>query len=768
MFLLRRCFQIFAGVLAVAPACVSYAAIPAGELIYNQQCARCHGPAGQGTKKAPQPVVGDRSLPQLMRVVKDTMPESDPGSLTDDQTRDVTAYIFDAFYSPEAQARVNPPRVDLARLTVRQYRNAVADLVGSFRPSIPADARRGLRAEYFTGRDFRTERRLIDRVDPELQFDFGNDAPKGATKGEFDNQQFAIRWEGSVLAPETGVYDFMVRSDQAVRLWINNLQTPLVDALIKSGSDTDFRGSIYLVGGRSYSVRLEFIKGRQLGVAARQKQLPPAPAFVSLHWKAPHRVEEIIPSRFLSGGRSPEVFAAQTPFPPDDRSYGWERGTTISKEWVAATTNGALETAGYIAAKLPELSGTKVDAPDRDRKLKAFCHAFTARAFRRPLSDAEKKIFVDSQFEAVADLELAVKRVVLLTLKSPHFLYPGVVDGPEPYEAASRLSFTLWDAPPDKALLDAAATGKLSSRDHIRQQAERMIADPRAKAKVRDFLMAWLHVDHWPELVKDTRRFPGFDARLAVDLRTSLELFIDDVIWSESSDVRHLFTSEDAYLNGRLSAFYDAGLAADADFQKTRFDAAHRAGIVTHPYLLSVFAYSGETSPIHRGVFMGRGVLGVSLRPPNEAFTPLPPDNHPNLTTRQRVTLQTKGESCVGCHGVINPLGFALENFDAVGRHREKDAGKAIDVTGFYETRAGAIARFVGGKQLATFLAGSEDVHRSFATQLFQHMVKQPVRAYGLQKPTELTQTFARQGYSVRKLLVETAIIATTETVRNP
>lgn len=760
---MRLCFPLLFAMI-VSPAFAN----PVGETIYNQQCARCHGPAGQGTKKAPQPIVGDRSLPQLTRVVKETMPESDPGSLTDAQARDVTAYIYNAFYSPEAQARVNPPRVDLARLTVRQYRNAVADLVGSFRQPVAPDPRRGLRAEYFAGRDFRNDRRMIDRIDPVLKFDFGGDAPKGATKEGFNSQQFAIRWEGSVLAPETGVYDFVVRTDHAARLWVNNLQTPLIDALIKSGDATEFRGSIYLIGGRNYSLRLEFTKGRQLGVAALQKQLPPAPAFVSLHWKAPHRPEEVIPSRNLSAGRSPEVFAIETPFPPDDRSYGWERGTTVSKEWVAATTNGALETAGYIAARLPELAGVRPDSSDRAAKLKAFCQSFVERAFRRPLNDAEKKLFVDSQFAAVTDPDLAVKRVVLLTLKSPHFLYPGVIDGPEAYETAARLSFTLWDAPPDKLLLDAAAAGKLKSREEIRLHAERMIADPRAKAKVRDFLLAWLHVDHAPELVKDAKRFPGFDARIAADLRTSLELFIDDVIWSESSDARQLFTSDEMYMNGRLSAFYGANLPADADFTKVKYDPKNRAGIVTHPYLLSVFAYAGESSPIHRGVFMGRGVLGVSLRPPSEAFTPLPPDKHPGLSTRDRVTLQTKGESCVGCHGVINPLGFALENFDAVGRLRDKDAGKPIDVTGFYETRAGSIAKFVGSEQLASFLAGSEDVHRSFATQLFQHLVKQPVRAYGLQKPTELTQTFARQGYSVRKLMVETAVTAATEPVRSP
>ena len=765
---------------------VASAADLSGEAIYTQQCARCHGPSGSGTKKAAQPLLGDKSLPQLARVIQQTMPESDPGTLSDADARKVATYIYDSFYSPDAQARANPPRVDLARLTVRQYRNTTADLIGSFRQTIKPDDRRGLRGEYFASRDFRTDRRLIDRVDPELNFNFGGDGPAGPTpkdgtttkddaksktataskddgksKDGFNSQQFCIRWEGSLLAPETGPYEFIVRSDHAIRLFVNDLRTPLIDAMIKSGSDTEFRGTIFLLAGRSYSLRLEFSKGRQLNAANLQKPLPPAPAKVALLWKAPHRPEEVIPSRHLSPGKSAEVAVIETPFPPDDRSYGWERGTTISKEWFAATTAGALDAAGYIAARLPELSGVQDNAPDRTTKLQAFCRTFAERAFRRPLTDAEKKQYIDSQFDATAaDPQLAVKRVVLLVLKSPRFLYPTLSDVPPQYAAASKLSYTLWDSPPDKLLLEAAAAGKLGTRDEIRRHAERMLADPRARVKVGEFLLAWLHVDHSPELVKDAKRFPGFDAKLAADLRTSLELFLDDVVWSEASDFRQLMLSDQAYLNGRLSAFYGAGLPPDAGFQKTTFDPGHRSGIVTHPYLLSVLAYAGESSPIHRGVFLVRGILGVSLRPPNEAFVPLPPDKHPDLTTRQRVTLQTKGESCVGCHGVINPIGFALENFDAVGRHREKDAGKPIDVSGTYETRAGPIAKFDGPRQLATYLAGSEDVHGAFTQQMFQHLVKQSVRAYGLQKPAELRQTFVQNGYSVKKLIVEIAAIA--------
>jgi hypothetical protein len=121
------------------------------------------------------------------------------------------------------------------------------------------------------------------------------------------------------------------------------------------------------------------------------------------------------------------------------------------------------------------------------------------------------------------------------------------------------------------------------------------------------------------------------------------------------------------------------------------------------------------------------------------------------------VSLQTSQESCATCHATINPLGFPLERFDAVGRRRDAENGKAIDTAGHYETRAGTDARFAGPRELAKFLADTEETHDAFAQQLFQHLVKQPVRAYGLDEPKKLQEAFSQSGYSIRKLVVEIA-----------
>src|SRR5439155_27380740 len=158
-----------------------------------------------------------------------------------------------------------------------------------------------------------------------------------------------------------------------------------------------------------------------------------------------------------------------------------------------------------------------------------------------------------------------------------------------------------------------------------------------------------------------------------------------------------------------------APVGGNEPFGKVKLDAGRRAGVLTHPYLMAGFAYTGASSPIHRGVFLARGVLGRTLRPPQDAFTPLPEDLHPTLTTRERVAFQTKGENCQACHGLINPLGFTLEHFDAVGRYRDKENGKPVEASGTYQTRSGEMVIFAGARDLAKFLAGTDEVQAAFA-----------------------------------------------------
>lgn len=752
-----------------------------GDQIFRQQCASCHGAKGEGTKSYNKRLAGTRSIGELATFIQKSMPPGAPKKLPADDAKSVAAYIYGAFYSPLAQARNKPARIELSHLTVRQYRNAVMDLVGSFRPSSKLDDRRGLRGEYFKLGRFRGNERIADRIDPQIKFDYGT---TGALPEQTDPYQFCMRWEGSVIAPDTGDYEFIVRTENGTRLFVNDLKRPLIDVYVKSGGDNEYHANLYLLGGRAYPIKLEFVKGvNGVDDISKVKKNPPSKASMALEWRPPKRIPEVIPQRCLCPVVMPESYVAATPFPPDDKSTGYERASSVSKAWDDATTQGAIEAAGYVAAHVDELAGKVVPskqpastsgnpadlnngdsgpqspAAERAARLREFCKQFTARAFRRPLTPELEQRYVAKPFKNAPDTDTAVKRCLIMALLSPRFLYreAGASDA---YDTASRLSFTMWDSLPDEELLKAAETGALNSREQIAKQAERMAADPRTWPKLREFLLQWLKVDQYPDLAKDPKRYPDFDPAAAADLRSSLEIFLEQTVWSDKSDFRELLLTDKVILNGRLAKLYGANLPADAPFQPVSLDSKERAGVLTHPYLLASFAYIDNSSPIHRGVLIARSILGRTLLPPPQAQTPIPAALHPGMTTRQRVALQTKPPACMGCHSMINPLGFTLEKFDAIGRLRTEDNGSPVDDTGSYLSRNGKTVRFAGVRDLAKFVAESEEARGAFVEKLFQYAVKQPIQAYGRETLPALEKAFTTNQCSIRKQVVETAVVA--------
>ena len=514
----------------------------------------------RGRRSTLHPLTGDWSVARLAAVIDRTMPEDDPDKLDAAGSKRVAEFIYDAFYSPVAQAKLNPPRIELARLTVKQYRNAIADVIGSFRPPAKLDDKHGLRGEYFNARNFQNRAKLVDRVDREVNFDFGKSGPESKDgKAKFDPHQFCIRWEGSVLAPETGHYEFVVKTDHATRLWVNDPKKPLIDAWVKSGKDTEFRESIFLLAGRAYPLRLEFSKAKQGVDDSKKNPKPPAkPAFIALLWKRPHHADEVIASRFLLPSRSPEVAVIDTPFPPDDRSFGWERGTTISKEWDAATSDGAIEAAPLRRRlALPELAGVpdgsqgsraeaaRLRQEVRRAGLPPAADSRGAGALRRPPVRGHARSGPGRQARRAAGAQVAAVPL------------PGVSGGSRCNTPSPRdWPWCCGIRCPTTDLLDAAAAGQAQHPRGGREAGRADADDPRAKAKVREFLLTWLKVDQPKDLTKDAKRFPGFDPALAADLRTSLELFLDDVVWSEASDFRQLLLADEVYLNGRLAQFY--------------------------------------------------------------------------------------------------------------------------------------------------------------------------------------------------------------------
>ena len=315
-----------------------------------------------------------------------------------------------------------------------------------------------------------------------------------------------------------------------------------------------------------------------------------------------------------------------------------------------------------------------------------------------------------------------------------------------------------------KELRKHTSKNSLEKDWQIRDVAGWFVNDFRTRGKVREMFNEWMNLSRFEEIAKDQELYPGFNEELIADLRLSLDSFVDEIFWSEDSDYRELFRSDWTMTTPRLHEFYGGAWKPAKDdgprLARSVSDKQRRFGLLTHPYLLSGLSYHDTTSPIHRGVFLIRYMLGRALRPPNEAFTPFSADLHPNLTTRERVALQTSPENCQGCHVKINGLGFTLENFDSVGRYREKERNKLIDPSGRYTTLSDETVEFANAREVADFLANSNDAHRAFVARMFQHFVKQPIAAYGPNRLDELVKKFRDNNFNMRKLLEEIAVVA--------
>ena len=738
--------------------------------LYQTHCADCHGAEGEGVAgEFDDPLIGDWTIERLARKIDRTMPEDDPDAVVGADAQAIAAFIYQDFYSVEAQKRRGAgPRVALSRLTAPQHRNAIADTLAAFTPA-PQDAEEatepGLKAQYFESNGMNKADKLkMTRVDPAIEFDFDEASP-GA---DITPEQFAIIWNGALHTEETGYYEFRITSENGVRLYLNldNIsrrgrlrddssvagQAALIDAWVSSGKERVREARVFLLGGRAYPLRLEFFKYKD------------KTASIHFEWKTPHSPWATVDAAHLSTAQVPRLFVADTSFPADDRSRGYERGDAVSPEWSTATVNAAVQTAAEVVNRLPILANFPLGSEERDAKIRNFLPRFAERAFRRPLTDEEQDLFGRVLFETAPDADTAARRGVILALTAPSFLYvdqePDATQ-PGPYTIASRLAFALWDSVPDEALLAAAASGALNSETGRLESATRMLDDPRTRAKVRDFFNHWLELED-RDLMKDPERFPDFDPQAIAALRRSLDLFVDSVVWSEPSDYRDLLGADFLYLDDRLAELYGDALEPEPEgsvfeFQKYRVDPNRRSGILTHPYLLSALAYHNQTSPIHRGVFLTRNIIGRGLRAPPIAVAFKDDEFPEDATMREKITQLTSDSACASCHSVINPLGFALENFDAIGRWRLKDKDHPVDTTTIYVTEEGRPLPLQSARDIAAFAAGNAEASRGFVVQLFESLVKQNPAGFGPGTIDALRLRFEEDNFNIQRLMAQIA-----------
>ena len=338
-------------------------------------------------------------------------------------------------------------------------------------------------------------------------------------------------------------------------------------------------------------------------------------------------------------------------------------------------------------------------AQDEDSCARKILSALMRRAYRRPINDADlvKPFELYRTAKAEDGFDAGIEMGLSAILSAPEYLFrierdparaAGTSYSISDLELASRLSFFLWSSIPDDELLDVAARGDLDKPAILERQVKRMLADPRSENLVTNFASQWLHLRNLDSITPDMRLFPDFDDNLRQAFRQETELLVDSVI-RENRSVLDLLRANYTFLNERLAKHYGIPNIYGSRFRRVSFEASPaasnvRGGLLRQGSILLVTSYPTRTSPVIRGKWILDNVLGV---PP-----PPPPANVPalddvkmakrNASVRERLAEHRKNPTCAGCHRLTDPVGFALENYDAVGRWRTLDAGETIDPSG--------------------------------------------------------------------------------------
>ena len=279
-------------------------------------------------------------------------------------------------------------------------------------------------------------------------------------------------------------------------------------------------------------------------------------------------------------------------------------------------------------------------------------------------------------------------------LVNPEFIFrierdPAGVAPQTPYrltdlELASRLSFFLWSSIPDDELLDVAIKNELHHPAVLEKQTRRMLADPRSRALITNFAEQWLHLRNLASLTPDMRAFPDFDDNLRRAFHTETQMFLESVM-REDRNVLDLLRAKYSFVNERLAKHYGIPNIYGSRFRRVEFgDDDVRGGLLRQGSILSVTSYATRTSPVIRGKWILDNILGSPPPPPPPAVPALTdnPGGTKNLPMRERIAQHRANPVCASCHNIMDPLGFSLENYDAVGRWRTIDENKAIDASG--------------------------------------------------------------------------------------
>jgi len=468
-------------------------------------------------------------------------------------------------------------------------------------------------------------------------------------------------------------------------------------------------------------------------------------------------------------------------FPPEDFVNGFKNQLRtqgmpplLAEAFSAAAEKLALNAfrAGDVNGLLPCKPASAADVKCRDQ----FVQGFGLRAFRRPLSDVERRryaaLFSDQAGKTGQFLEGA-RVVVEAMLQSPKFLFH--VEGRSgasfrDYEVASRLAYFLWDTMPDRRLFEAAAGGELRTAEGIERAARSMIKQPLARQAVDEFFAQWLRFDRVLSSVKDRRHYPEFTPELAAMMVQETRMLLGNLVWNDGNFME-AFTAEYSFLNSDLASLYGVP-PPSGEFELVRFPAdSRRSGLLGQASFLASNAGPVETSPTARGIFIREQLLCQHIpNPPPGVNTQVPePTEDRPLARRQRMQAHVDNPTCASCHRLMDPIGFGLENYDAVGRWRDKEAiefetggskGKAasrtieLPIDGKGEIAGLANSAFSEPRAIGRLLAESRACQECVVKQLFRYAFGRLETAADRETVRSTVAAFRESRFTFKELLV--------------
>jgi len=401
--------------------------------------------------------------------------------------------------------------------------------------------------------------------------------------------------------------------------------------------------------------------------------------------------------------------------------------------------------------------------PESD--LKKLIDQFAERAFRRPVSTSELEpyyAFAKEALDSSGSLLKAVQAGYRAILSSHRFVFfaedPGKLDD---YSIATRLSYFLWSSPPDEELLAQARKKRLSRPKYLRAQVDRMLDDLKAEAFVRNFADSWLELRDINFTTPDAKLYPEFDNILLHSMLDETRAFLGHMI-DENLSVTHVIDSDYAMLNERIAKHYGMEFGTQTGLRKVPLSKdQHRGGIITQASVLKVTANGTTTSPIVRGVWLLERILGKYVPPPPDQVPAVEPDIRGSVSIRDQLDKHRSIESCMACHRMIDPPGFALESYDVIGGWREHyraingeekkwTDGPAVDAS--YQMPDGkSFENVVGFKELA--LSDTEQIARNLVNQVTMYATGAEIEFADRREVDQIVEALADDNYGFRSLI---------------